>query len=358
VKNYVEAESLNFKLLSTATLALLFFVALIPATVAHTPLETGDNESIDDATVISDPTKSWAIYAQLSSDGDAQYYTFNVTSGQEIWVTLYKSPRPEDKNFTPRLVLIGPEIPPQGNIPPQITVPLGSNAMLVNQTEGELTYEPFSPGTFIALAEETLPNPTAGQYYLVVFEDAEVPQGGNYGVAIGKREIYTLEEWVLIPFNLVSIYQWEGQSLAVIFAPMITTLIVGIILLTWKLRKEEALSNIMAWVGAVAGITFIGTAATTLFQMLAAATQVALGAEAILTVIFVIIPFVLGLLTLRVALKNIDKATVKKRVYFVILGVAALFAWAGLIVGPVLAIAASLMPTKRRKQSSTKPRYV
>ncbi|MCW4017228.1 MAG: hypothetical protein NWF00_00860 [Candidatus Bathyarchaeota archaeon] len=334
------------KLPSTAAVAIVLFIMLIPAALAHAPLETTDNESIETSTVISDPTKSWAIYAKLNSNGDPQYYTFNVTSDQEIRITLYKSMRPEDTDFKPQLVIMGPELTPQGSIPAEITVPSGYGAYLVKQSEPQPTYEPFSPGTFVGLAEETLQNPTAGQYYLVVYEQSDAPQGGNYGMAIGERETYSLEEWILIPFNLIGIYQWEGQSLPVIFAPMIATLIVGATLLTWQLKRKGELGNLLAWVGAIAGITFVGTAATTLFQKLSAATQVPLGAEAILTMIFVIIPLVLGLTTVRLALKDSGNAGVKKRIYFVILGVAALFAWAGLIVGPALAIAASVMPTK------------
>ncbi len=96
---------------------------LIQAVFAHAPLGTGDNESIDKATVIPDPTKSWALYSQLSSDGDAQYYTFNITTGQKIHVMMYKSTRPEDATFTPRLVIIGPNVTAQGNITSKITVP-------------------------------------------------------------------------------------------------------------------------------------------------------------------------------------------------------------------------------------------
>jgi hypothetical protein len=46
----------------------------------------------------------------------------------------------------------------------------------------------------------------------------------------------------------------------------------------------------------------------------------------------------------------------KKRIYYVILGVAALFIWAGLIIGPILAILASVMPTSlKRKQEHELP---
>ncbi len=72
---------------------LILASIMLPLVAAHAPLGTGDNESIDKATVIPDPTKSWALYSALNKDGDAQYYTFNVTAGQTIHVTMYKSMR-------------------------------------------------------------------------------------------------------------------------------------------------------------------------------------------------------------------------------------------------------------------------
>ena len=66
---------------------------------------------------------------------------------------------------------------------------------LVNQTTPTPTFEPFSPGTFTGLADTTLENPTPGKYYLVVFEQSDTPKGGNYGLAIGDRETYTIDEW-------------------------------------------------------------------------------------------------------------------------------------------------------------------
>jgi hypothetical protein len=341
---------LKRKIIAPITIVVLIFSLITPFVMAHAPLGTGDNESIGKATVVPDPTKSWALFAQLNSDGDAQYYTFNITAGQKIHVTLYKSIRPEDANFTPRLVIVGPNVAAQGSIPTKITIPTGSNALLVDQTKPTPTYEPFSPSTFTGLADETLETPAPGKYYLVVYEQSDAPTGGHYGLAIGDRETYTIDEWILIPFNLMNIYQWEGQSLAIILTPMIATLIIGLILVTWRYKKQGNLANPIAWLGAIAGLTFIGTGATTLYQMLAAATRVAVGAEVIITLIFAIVPLAVGLATLRLSIKNSDKANLKKRAYYVILGLVALFMWAGLIFGPIFAIVAGFMPTSLKKK--------
>jgi hypothetical protein len=314
--------------------------------LAHAPLGTQDNESIDSATVIPDPTKSWALYAALNSDGDPQYYTFNISTGQTIRVLMYKSLRPEDANFNPTLVLMGQNVNSTGDIPPKITVPTRYNAQLIHPTAPQPSYEPFSPGILAYVTDLTIDNATAGQYYLVVYEASSNPTGGHYGLAIGNRETYTIDEWVLIPFNLISIYQWEGESLALILAPMIITIIIGIILVAWRQRKQHDLANPMAWLGSIAGFTFLGTAASTLYQLAFCATQVSVGLEVIVTLVFAIVPLIIGVLTLRLALKNSHVSSIRKRIYFAILGIAALFSWAGLIVGPILAFAAALMPTK------------
>jgi hypothetical protein len=71
----------------------------------------------------------------------------------------------------------------------------------------------------------------------------------------------------------MTIYQWEGQSLALVLTPMIAAIIVGLILTTWRFRKQCNLTNPMAWLGARAGLTLIGTAATTLYQIARALTR-------------------------------------------------------------------------------------
>jgi hypothetical protein len=325
---------------------LLALCLFLPQVLAHAPLGTQDNESIDTATVIPDPTKSWALYSQLNSDGDPQYYTFNISTGQSIHVLLYKSLRPEDSNFNPVLVLMGQNVNSTKDVPTKITVPQGYNAQIIHPTLPQSAFEPFSPGVLDYVTDLTIDNVTGGQYYLVVYEASSNPTGGHYGLAIGDTETYTIDEWLLIPFNLITIYQWEGQNLALILAPMIITVIVGIVLVALRQRKQCDLANPMALLASLAGLTFIGTAASTLYQMVFCAMQVSTGSEVIITLVFAVIPLILGILTLRLALKNSQTSYKRKRIYFVVLGLAALFIWAGYFIGPILAIVSALMPTK------------
>jgi predicted Zn-dependent peptidase len=52
--------------------------------------------------------------------------------------------------------------------------------------------------------------PQDGDYYLAVYG----PEGGNYSLAPGYVEEFTVAEWLQIPWSVISIHRWEGQSLA------------------------------------------------------------------------------------------------------------------------------------------------
>jgi hypothetical protein len=115
---------------------------------------------------------------------------------------------------------------------------------------------------------------------------------------------------------------------------MIASLAVGVVFTGWVLYGQRRLSSPLAWLAAIAGFTFIGTAASTFMQLAIDATVVHVGVEALLTIIFAVIPLVLGMLTVRLALQD-KPMTVQRRVFLVMLGATALFMWAGYIVDPL-----------------------
>jgi len=345
--------------LSKATLVATIFTILascsllLPRAMAHAPLSPGGNESLATAAEIPDPLKSWAIYAQLHEhEGEelhAQYYKFNISQGQRIQIMLFKSRRSEEAAFVPSFVLIGPALVEQGTPPDFVEKPEGSKSLAVEGQQAPVaTYEPFSPSSFYSLANVTLNAPASGTYYIAVY----APEGGHYGLAVGDRESYGLDEWILIPFSLVSVYQWEGQSLALILAPLIIVLTFGVGLVVLRLKRRGTGGTLMARFGILAGLLFVGTGVATLFRMILALIGTSAGAALGITLAFALIPIALGLATLRLSLTREERASLSKRVYLVILGVIALFTWAGLLIGPVFAIIAGLVPSSGRKPKS------
>lgn len=177
---------------------------LLPSVGAHSPLGTGDNESLATATLVPEPTKSWAIYGELHEGGEAQYFRFDITEGQRTHVSLLISTSPEDRGFTPSLVLMGPGLGVKDPVPGYMEVPEGADIMMVEGKQpAQAMYEPFSPSSLYPMADIGLAAPASGTYYVAVYESN---RGGHYTVAIGDRESYTISEFVLIPLSLISIY--------------------------------------------------------------------------------------------------------------------------------------------------------
>jgi len=340
VKKQLNRSIFAIILLVFAYLCLL----LVPNVLAHSPLKPDNNESLATATLIPDPTKSWAVYGELHEGGEAQYYRFNITEGQKIHIMLFKSTRSEEREFLPSFVLMGSGISEQGDVPDYVEKPLDARTFVANgEQPAQATFEPFSPSNFYSLADLALNAPATGTYYIAVFEST---MGGHYGLAVGDRESYTLGEWILIPFNLLSIYQWEGQSVIFVFAPMILTLLIGVGLMIWRSKKKKTPRTLHGWIGSIAGLLFIGSGATILFQLTFSLTKAPLGSEVAITTVFALIPILLGIGTLRLSWTAERKTDLKSRIYLVVLGVAALFAWAGLIIGSALAIIASALPRR------------
>jgi len=223
--------------------------------------------------------------------------------------------------------------------------PAEARTFVVNgEQPAQATFEPFSPSSFYSLADVTINAPATGTYYIAVFESTI---GGHYGLAVGDRESYTLDEWILIPFNLLSIYQWEGQNIILVFAPMILTLVIGIGMMILRSKNKKTPRTPHGWIGSIAGLLFIGSGATILFQLAFSLMKAPLGSEAAITIMFALIPILLGIGTLRLSWRVERKTDLKSRIYLAVLGVAALFAWAGLIIGSALAIIASALPRRQ-----------
>ncbi|MDH5483454.1 MAG: hypothetical protein OEY22_11360 [Candidatus Bathyarchaeota archaeon] len=331
-------------LISTVTFAFFTYSAF-----AHSPLIPGSNESLETAMVIYDPGKSWAIYSELHEGEESQYYSFNIGQGERIYITLLKSTASGDRNFLPSLVLMGPNVTNQGVVPSYVEIPENSGSFLVNGTQpSEATYEPFSPSSFYSLAEIDMNAPSSGNYYIAVFEPSH---GGHYGLAVGYIEEYTLEEWILIPYSLISVYQWQGQSPFVIYAPMAITIAVGLGFIVWRRSRLKVPQTLFAWIGALAALSFLGTSVTTVFQMFIALTYAPFVPEVGITVLLALIPLLLGLAAIRLSLRSGEKVVVRKRIYLGAIGVIALFMWAGLFFGPALAIIGSLIPSSFTSRS-------
>ncbi|HWQ18958.1 MAG TPA: hypothetical protein VN455_04215 [Methanotrichaceae archaeon] len=311
---------------------------LAPGVTAHVLLLPENNMNIHSAAYISDPVKSWAAYSSLMPD-KAQYYSFDMVKGQRIYLSLLKSTGPEDASFKPGLALIGPGLNSKGDLPGFVEVPSGLKAIAIQGYEpAHATYEPFGPSSYLEMAELDLEAPESGRYYAAVYAPSE---GGNYSLTIGYLESSTLAERILAPIDLISVYKWEGQSTALMFMPMFIVLLQGIIALPRRLSLA-----FFSVAGSLSGLFYLGTSAGLLFQIMFNLTRAPLVPEVLISLILAAFPWVLGVASIRISRQR--EIGIHGRAALFAIGIAGLMAGTGMLIGPILAIAASIPPSQRR----------
>jgi hypothetical protein len=156
---------------------------------------------------------------------------------------------------------------------------------------------------------------------------------------------------VRVPIDQITIYQWGGQSLALILAPMASTVVIGVVVMIWWRTNRNSPKTLFGLVGAIAGFFFLGSGASMLFQMIFNVMRTSLTPEIGITLVFAVLPVMLGIFALRTAVRNEERVAIQKKLVMLVIGVLALFLWAGLLIGPALAIIASLLAVIQEKFS-------
>jgi hypothetical protein len=345
--------------------AICFF--LTPA-LAHTPAFGGGGESLETAIQVEDPEKSWVFYGQLASE-DFRYYSFKMERGERIVLGLTIPIEEGNQGFTPNLVLLGPGLEDEEQIPEQLEVPEGYGAKVLSYSLPESpVYEGFTPSAFYSLARLDMKAPESGTYYVAVggvqetgtiegegaaqgenVQERGIPGEGNYGVIIGYRETFTLKEWISIPLSQIKIYRWEGQSLLLIFTPFALTLAAGFAAIYLK-RETVARFSPARVSGILAGLFFLGTGLSYTFQMLMSLSKSSYSPEIFITLVLILASTGLGVAAIALSLKdrNYGTGSAKRRFYFFVLGIIGLLLWAGWFIGPLLAFEAALLPWKHK----------
>jgi hypothetical protein len=235
------------------------------------------------------------------------------------------------------------------DLPQTIDVPPGYRAeMIKGQKPVTAEYEPFSPAAVFNVASYTKNITEPGTYYVAVFSPADETQ---YSVAVGYLEEFSLQEWVLVPINLINTHLWEGQSIIAILTPFLAIFILGLILIARRERDNKIKKPLSFWLATIAGLCYLGGASIVLVQMVRVLRVTGPSAGVIITLIFALIPILLGIWALRIA-RSPSPQSKKDRVSLGIIGLLGLLFWAGLIIGPVIAIIAALVP---ERYSSNQP---
>jgi hypothetical protein len=317
-------------------------IALLPILLfalaqAHVPVISEGQEELSTATPISDVEKSWAIYSFL--DGRSEYYSLYAEKDQRIYLSLLASTNPREEGFQPSMALLGPALGEKGDLPKEVEVPPGYGHVAVEGHRVETaTYEPFGPSSYFHLAEIDLLAPEAGRYYVAVYGN----QSGHYSLAVGFLEEFGFAERIAAPIMLLYVYRWEGQSPITILMPWVAAALVGAMLVLNGPKRTP-----FYCAGTMAALLFIGTSASVLAQTVYNLTRAPYGSEVAISLALALIPAVLGVIALRLSR---GEAGILQRSILAAVGTLGLLAGSGLIIGPVLAVVASVLPPGKRNQ--------
>ena len=338
---------------SAHDLAMLLMSLLLLSAPAfsHVPLMAGDNDNISQAMHISHADRSWAVYGLLPEQA-AHYYSLDRKEGERIYLSLFKTADPGEKRSNPSLLLMGPGLEEDINPDHQPSLPPGALQLKLlraeNKTAAAATYEPFGPSSYIELAEIDITAPEAGTYYAGVYGSPSESIGNSsshtsksgvhYGLAVGYKEEFSFTDRFLSPLRLMSVYLWEGQSLGMIMIPY---LLAGIIALLFFWRGSRRTSFCLA--GLLAGFLFLATSASVFNQMVFSLTRAPFGPEVYITLAIGAFHALLGVASIRLAR---GEAGILQRALLAVIGTIALLAGSGLIIGPLLSMAASFLPSR------------
>ncbi len=317
-------------------LVLLIATAMCSASVAaHVPLQ-GEGYSLTDAVVVNEPLKSWVIYTEYK-DNRPLYYTFTLSAQDRLRAGLLTV----DRDFVPDLTLLGPGFPLEFGEPfhEEFEIPEGYGLLhLHGEKQAEKVYEPFTPSSYYEVLDVDLTVNETGTYYLIV---NAATGSGKVGIVIGYLESFTIVEWLKVPFDVAFVHHWEGQDYLVILFPMLLIVVSGLLLNAYYFRVSLNASQALAFTGA---LTYFGSAAIILHQMLVGLMGATYSSLVIVTPVFIFIPALLGYAILRKVQTGVLSTGQKLRL--LIYGVTGLFFWAGYIIGPVLVVISSLIPSR------------
>jgi hypothetical protein len=236
---------------------------------------------------------------------------------------------------------MGPGVTNQGTPAAFLETPATGGVMVIEPTTLEPEFEGFTPLSQYITTDLNMSAPNTGTYYIAVYDETH---SGRYALVTGYVEAYTIIQWMLVPFMAITILVWSGQELWMILVPMIIPLLLGLGLIYVRQRPTLSKEYMPSFFGMTAGLLFLGSGVSIFSQMIYALLSAPPNWTVIASIIFGSLPIILGLALIRIVQSETWTQSKKRGVYLVVLGILGLFVWAGLLIGPALAILAGLVP--------------
>lgn len=201
------------------TIMLVVFSSSFQMSNGHKPLKVADsNNDFTTAKEIPNHRISWAIYEKLSRSNEVHYYKFAADQGDRLYVQVSIPKLEKFSTFVPSISLVGINVTAGnlegksysvleyahdiGDLP--FPIPPGMKAIVVHYNgpiPSSEFYEPFTQTSYWERQEIVISSlPSAGAYYLVVFDRSIIQDERKYALAVGEIEDFSpLDFFTVVP---------------------------------------------------------------------------------------------------------------------------------------------------------------
>lgn len=160
---------------------------ILTPVMGHQPFFEDKEFTFDSPGHIKDPTISTAMYATLETPVNVDYYDFNGSKGESIFLSITIPQIAGQENFTPTMALLGPGLS-DVDLPKNVKKLQSSGALILLPTaNATLFFEPFSRTSYWTRQEQNITLPANGRYLVAVWDDKG--QIGRYVFVIGYKEV-------------------------------------------------------------------------------------------------------------------------------------------------------------------------
>ncbi len=180
----------------------------------------------------------------------------------------------------------------------------------------------------------------SGVYYAVV----SAPEPGRYILATGYLEEFTPAEWLGIPVELVRVRLWQGQSPFLLLGPYLIGFLLTVLLVTRRGKSAWKDFSVSRWSGMIAGALMVGSGLLVLAEMGIALSVTGWDPGAGLTIVFAVIPLVLGAGAFVISLRASEDQQLSQRIGMLVIAGLGFAFWAGILIGPAFAVLSAIAP--------------
>jgi len=163
-------------------------------------------------------------------------------------------------------------------------------------------------------------------------------------LAVGYKEQWTPNELVLLPWSILKIYLWEGQNIFLILLPVAIVCVLGVLSLWRRVARGDPRVDLSQWLVALSGLFFLSRSPSLPIRCYWLSVTPEITRQALIPAIVAVVPVCCRCWSFVFALHRRDRVGFVWRLALIAAGILGFVLWAGLCLGPLLAIAAAFSP--------------